>query len=36
MVGKIKKGFMVKIVFEINSKGGQNFSQQFGMWGNRR
>lgn len=35
-VGEIRKGFMERTVFEMDSKDGKNFSQQLGEWRNRR
>lgn len=35
MVGKVRKGFMERIVFELDSNDGQNFRQQLNMWRNK-
>lgn len=36
MVGKVRKGFMERTVFELDSNDGQNFSQQLSVWRNKR
>lgn len=35
-VGEIRKGSMERTVLELDSKDGQNFSQQLGVWRNKR